>query len=77
MVELAVSADLATLGMTAVTVLLNMFLMEVIVQDVLLVPFLIQIKQDVFVTHHKDRKYMLMKSAYVSTFFYCHQLAVS
>ena len=64
--ELAVSVRLAILGMTAVTVHLDIFWKKKFVKVVLLVLFLIQSKSNAFVSSPK--KYMLMESAYVSKF---------
>ena len=66
--KLAVNVRLATLGMTAVTVILVMFVMEVIVEDVLMGWFLIQTKMSVLVKNPRCQKYWSMESAYVSMF---------
>ena len=64
MVEVAVHVRLVTLGMTAVTVVLVMFVMEVVVEDALLELSQIQNKRNAFAT--KVNKYLLMDNAYVS-----------
>ena len=64
----AVNVRLATLGMTAVTVILVMFVMEVIVEDVLMGRFRIQTKWNVCASNPRSQKYWSMECAYVSTF---------